>query len=69
MAAEVRLGRWDDAALVADVAAGNYSVIAVREDHFDVDHPPTDMTPALVRAIQSRYRLAERNVLNLYVPK
>lgn len=69
MAAEVRLGRWDDSALVADVAAGRYSVIAIREDHFDPEHPPSDMTPALVRAIQSRYRLAERNVLYLYVPK
>ena len=69
MAAEVRLGRWDDSALVADVAAGTYSVIAIREDHFDPEHPPSDMTPALVRAIQARYRLAERNVLYLYVPK
>jgi len=69
MAAEVRLGRWDDSALVADVAAGRYSVIAIREDHFDPEHPPSDMTPALVRAIQARYRLAERNVLYLYVPK
>jgi len=69
MAAEVRLGRWDDAGLVADVAAGKYSVIAIRERDLDPNHPPTDMTPALVRAILARYRLAERNVLNLYVPK
>ncbi len=69
MAAEVRLGRWDDAGLVADVAAGKYSVIAIRERDLDPEHPPTDMTPKLVRAILARYRLAERNVLNLYVPK
>jgi len=69
MAAEVRLGRWDDTALVADVAAGKYTVIAIRERDLDPAHPPTDMTPELVRAILARYRLAERNVLNLYVPK
>ena len=69
MAAEVRLGRWDDTDLVADVATGKYAVIAIREDHLDAEHPPSDMTPALVRAIQARYQLAERNVLYLYIPK
>ncbi|MCA1666338.1 MAG: hypothetical protein LC793_02840 [Thermomicrobia bacterium] len=72
MAAEVRLGRWDDALLVADVAAGKYSVIAL--SYHDIatlnpDLPPTDATPGLIRAIQSRYRLVERNVLWIYVPK
>ena len=72
MAAEVRLGRWDDADLVADVAAGRYSVIAVSYNDvaaLDPDRPPTDATPGLIRAIQARYRLVERNVLRLYVPK
>jgi hypothetical protein len=35
----------------------------------DPDKPPTDATPGLIHAIQSRYRLIERNVLRLYVPK
>jgi len=72
MAAEVRLGRWDDALLVADVAAGKYPVIALNYNDvatLNPDLPPTDATPGLIRAIQTRYRLIERNVLRLYVPK
>jgi len=72
MAAEVRLGRWDDALLVADVEAGTYPVIALSYNDvatLDPDLPPTDATPGLIRAIQMRYRLIERNVLWLYVPK
>ncbi|MDQ2786413.1 MAG: hypothetical protein M3Y58_15580 [Chloroflexota bacterium] len=72
MAAEVRLGRWDDALLVADVAAAKYPVIALSYNDvatLNPDLPPTDATPGLIRAIQTRYRLIERNVLRLYVPK
>lgn len=72
MAAEVRLGRWDDAAFVADVEAGKYPLIALSYNDvasLDPDQPPTDATPGLIRAIQTRYRLVERNVLRLYVPK
>jgi len=72
MAAEVRLGRWDDALLVADVAAGKYAVIALSYNNvatLDPNQPPTDATPGLIRAIQTRYRLVESNVLRLYVPK
>lgn len=72
MAAEVRLGRWDDALLIADVAAGKYPVIALSYNDvatLNPDLPPTDATPGLIRAIQARYRLVERNVLRLYVPK
>lgn len=72
MAAEVRLGRWDDALFVADVAAGTYPVIALSYNDvasLDADLPPTDATPGLIRAIQARYHLVERNVLRIYVPK
>lgn len=72
MAAEVRLGRWDDALLVADVEEGKYPLIALSYNDvatLDPDLPPTDATPELIRAIQARYRLIERNVLRLYVPK
>ena len=30
--------------------------------HFAIVQPPTDATPGLIRAIQTRYRLVERNV-------
>jgi hypothetical protein len=54
------------------VAAGKYPLIALSYNDvasLDPDRPPTDATPGLIRAIQTRYRLVERNVLRLYVPK
>jgi len=54
------------------VAAGKYPVIALSYNDvatLNPDLPPTDATPGLIRAIQTRYRLVERNVLRLYVPK
>ncbi len=70
LAAEVRQGRWDDSAVIADVAAGHYRLIALRGDvaRMDPEHPPGDMTPGLIRAIRQRYHVVERNVVWLYVP-
>ncbi len=71
MATEVRLGRWDDRELVADVQAGRYALIVVNYEDvaaLDPDQPPTDATPGLIRALQTRYHLAEKNVLRVYVP-
>jgi hypothetical protein len=70
LAAEVRMGRWDDSALVADVAAGRYRLIALRGDvaKMDPEHPPGDVTPGLIRAIRQHYHLIEGNVVWLYAP-
>lgn len=70
LAAEVRMGRWDDSALVADVAAGRYRLIALRGDVATMDpmHPPGDITPGLIRAIRQRYHPVERSVVWLYAP-
>lgn len=70
LAAEVRMGRWDDSALVDDVAAGRYRLIALRGDVAAMDpaHPPGDMTSELIRAIRQHYHPVERNVVWLYAP-
>ncbi len=70
LAAEVRMGRWDDSALVADVAAGRYRLIALRGDvtKMDPEHPPGDVTPGLIRAIRQHYHLVEGSVVWLYAP-
>lgn len=70
LAAEVRMGRWDDSALIADVAAGRYRLIALRGDiaRMDPAHPPGDMTPGMIRAIRAHYHPVERNVVWLYAP-
>jgi hypothetical protein len=68
MAAEVRLGRWDDRDLVADLDAGRYGLIVTNYDIATVnpDQPPTDATPGVIRAIQTRYHLVAKNVRYLY---
>ncbi|MDQ6832470.1 MAG: hypothetical protein M3008_03635 [Chloroflexota bacterium] len=70
LAAEVRMGRWDDSAFVADVAAGHYRLVVLRGDvaRMDPAHPPGDMTPGLIRAIRAHYHLVDRNVVWLYAP-
>jgi hypothetical protein len=70
LAAEVRMGRWDDSALVADVMAEHYRLIALRGDVAKMDpaHPPGDMTPGLIRAIRAHYHLVEHSVVWLYAP-
>jgi hypothetical protein len=70
LAAEVRMGRWDDSALVADVVAEHYRLIALRGDVAKMDpaHPPGDMTPGLIRAIRAHYHLVEHTVIWLYAP-
>jgi hypothetical protein len=70
LAAEVRLGRWDDSAVVADVAAGRYRLIALRGDVMKMDptHPPGDLTPGLIRAIRQRYHPVEHGVVWVYAP-
>lgn len=70
MAAETRLGRWDDTAFVEDVIMGRYAAIALRYDVSKVDprSPPTDATPAFIEAVRKHYRLIEKNVQYIYTP-
>lgn len=70
LAAEVRLGRWDDSAVVDDVASGRYRLVALRGDvtRMDPEHPPGDLTPGVIRAIQQRYHLIEHGFIWLYAP-
>lgn len=71
LAAEVRMGRWDDSAVVADIAAGHYQYIVLRGDlaRMDPAHPPGDLTPGILRAIHAHYRLVEQGFVWIYAPK
>jgi hypothetical protein len=70
LAAEVRLGRWDDSAIVDDMAARRYRLIALRDDvaRMDPEHPPGDVTPGIIRAIRQHYHLIEHGFIWLYAP-
>ncbi len=71
LAFAVRTGQWDDSALVARVARGEFSLIELRYDLFapGITGPPDDLTPGLYAAIRARYRVIESNVVILYAPK
>jgi len=62
-------GQWDQRELVARVERGEFSLIALRYDVFATSGAATDLTPELFEAIRGRYRVVERNVLYLYVPR
>lgn len=69
LAFATRTGQWDDRELVARVARGEFSLIALRYDIFASQGAPNDLTDGLYAAIRARYRIVERNVMILYTPR
>ncbi|CAA9583624.1 MAG: hypothetical protein AVDCRST_MAG18-3501 [uncultured Thermomicrobiales bacterium] len=72
LAYATRTDQWDDRALVARVERGEFSLIALRYDLFATAADgggPNDLTPGLYTAIRAHYRVIERNVMTLYVPR
>jgi hypothetical protein len=62
-------GRWDESKLVEAVSDRRFSQIVLRDD---VDHPDAgagDVSPGILQAVQDNYKLDQRNVLNIYVPR
>lgn len=61
--------RWDESLLVAAIKAKQFSQVILR---VDVDEPEAgagDVSPGILQAVQDNYKLDQRNVLNIYVPK
>lgn len=62
-------GRWDESLLVAAIQAKRFSQIILR---VEIDEPQAgagDVSPGILQAVKDNYKLDERNVLNIYVPK
>jgi hypothetical protein len=62
-------GRWDESLLVQAVAARRFSQVILR---VDVDEPQAgagDVSPGILQAVKDNYKLDQRNVLNIYVPR
>lgn len=62
-------GRWDQSLLLKAIAAKQFSQIILR---VDVDEPQAgagDVSPEILQAVNDNYKLDQRNVLNIYVPR
>jgi hypothetical protein len=62
-------GRWDESRLVQAIRERRFSQIALR---IDVDAPDAgagDVSPGILQAVRDSYKLDQRNVENIYVPR
>jgi len=62
-------GRWDESKLVSAVRERRFSQVILR---IDVDEPNPgagDVSPGILQAVRDNYKLDQRNVLNIYVPR
>jgi len=70
MATAVRLSRWNDTAIVDDIAAKRYRLIVLRININNNDgNIPSDETRGIIEAIRTNYVIIERNILNIYAPR
>ncbi|HST05142.1 MAG TPA: hypothetical protein VLQ48_10435 [Chloroflexia bacterium] len=64
-----KYGRWDQSLLLNAVQTRQFAQIIVR---IDIDSPEAgagDLSPEILQAMKDNYKLDQRNVLNIYVPK
>ncbi|HUP27880.1 MAG TPA: hypothetical protein VM409_05545 [Chloroflexia bacterium] len=62
-------GRWDETKLVRAITEGQFDQIVIRIDVFDPRENAGDVSPTILQAVRNRYKLDQRNVENIYVPK
>lgn len=62
-------GRWDESLLVQAIEARRFSQIILRIDIEEPEAGAGDVSPGILQAVQDNYKLDERNVLNIYVPR
>ena len=64
-----KYGRWDESKLVAAIRDRQFSQIILRIDVFKEDAGSGDVSPEVLRAVRDSYKLDQRNVENIYVPR
>ena len=62
-------GRWDESRLVDAIRSRHFSQIILAIDVFDPDPGAGAVSPGILQAVQDSYKLDQRNVLNIYVPR
>jgi hypothetical protein len=64
-----KYGRWDESKLVAAIRDRRFSQIILRIDVFKQDAGSGDVSPGVLRAVRDSYKLDQRNVENIYIPR
>ncbi|MEO8286484.1 MAG: hypothetical protein ABI670_08610 [Chloroflexota bacterium] len=62
-------GRWDQTRLVREIATKGFSQIILRIDVNEPQPGAGDVSPEILQAVRDNYKLDQRNVLNIYVPR
>jgi len=62
-------GRWDQSKLLAAIQNKEFAQIILRIDVAQPDAGAGDVSPEILQAVRDNYKLDQRNVLNIYVPK
>jgi hypothetical protein len=62
-------GRWDESKLVQAIADRRFSQIILRVDVEEPQAGAGDVSPGILQAVKDNYKLDERNVMNVYVPR
>ena len=64
-----RYGRWDESKLVEAILKKQFSQIVLRIDIDAPDAGAGDVSPGILQAVRDNYKLDQRNVENIYVPR
>jgi len=62
-------GRWDQSKLLAAIQDKEFAQIILRIDVAQPEAGAGDVSPEILQAVRDNYKLDQRNVLNIYVPK
>ena len=64
-----QFGRWDESKLVGAIRYRRFSQLILRDDVDAPDAGAGDVSPGILQAVRDNYKLDERNVLSIYVPR
>jgi hypothetical protein len=61
--------RWDESKLVEAITSKSFSQVILRIDVDEQGNAAGDVSPRILQAVRDNYKLDQRNVENIYVPK
>lgn len=61
--------RWDESKLVAEIRRKGFAQVILRIDIFAPQPGAGDVSPGILQALRDNYKLDQRNVENIYVPR
>lgn len=61
--------RWDESKLLAEIRRKGFAQVILRIDIFAPQPGAGDVSPGILQALRDNYKLDQRNVENIYIPK